>query len=401
MKFFFKTFGCKMNALDSARLSAALQMAGHERAEYETDADTILINTCTVTARADRQGRQEVSRSERAQKQAVVFGCAVRFAPQKWQENFPYALLFVSEKELIAHFGISAEHLEYPLTDRTRVPIAIQTGCDNCCTFCATRIARGESRDFSRSSILRQIQNAEAEGAKEIVLTGIQLAGYGSGNTLRTPEKSQFPELLSEILAKTTIPRIRMSSLGPQFLHDDFFEILKNPRICDHLHLSIQSGSEKVLEKMNRGHGAKEIFQIAEKAKKSRPDIAFTADFITGFPFETNENFAETVDMVQKIGFAKLHVFSFSPRVGTGAANMPQVPEEIKKERAKILREIGSKNREKFCKNQIGKKAEILIEMEQKGFSTNYVRIKIPQGKRGEIVETTIAPENLVDDFSR
>lgn len=390
-----------MNSLDTARLSAALQMAGHTISEEESAADTILINTCTVTARADRQSRQEAHKSERAQKQTVVFGCAVRFAPQKWRENFPGALLFTSEEALISHFGISSEHLEYPLSDRTRVPIAIQTGCDNLCTFCATRIARGPSRDFSEEEILRQIHHAEAGGAQEIVLTGIQLAGYGAGNTLKNPEKSKFSALLRSLLKKTKIPRIRMSSLGPQFLNDDFFEVFQNPRICDHLHLSIQSGSEKILQKMNRGHGAKEIFDIAQKAKEIRPNVAITADFIVGFPFETESDFSDTRHIVESIGLAKLHVFPFSPRVGTGAAQMPQVADEIKKERAQILRTLGAENRRKFCRNQIGKSAEILLEMGKKGFSTNYVRVRIPEGELGKIATTTITEENLVDDFER
>ena len=401
VKFFFRTLGCKMNALDSARISAALQMAGHTPAKNESEADMIFINSCTVTARADRQSRQEAHKSERAHKKTIIFGCAVRFSPEKWKKDFPKALLFRDERELISYFGISAADLEYSLFDRTRIPIAIQTGCDNLCTFCATRIARGPSRDFSTENILRQIRRAERAGAREIVLTGIQLAGFGCGDTRKFPERTKLPDLLREILTKTTIPRIRMSSLGPQFLNNAFFDVFSDERICDHLHLSIQSGSENILQKMNRGHTAKKVFEIAEKARKIRPRVAICGDFIAGFPFETEKDFEKSAKMIDKIGFAKVHIFPFSPREKTAAAKMPPIDAEIRKNRAKKLREIGRKNRELFCRKNIGEMAEILVETAEKGFSKNYVRVKIPDGKNGELRKVKITDENLVDDFGR
>lgn len=414
MKFFFRTLGCKMNFLDSARISAALQTGGHELAELEENADTIFVNSCTVTSRADRQSRQEAYKAQRLGKTVVLFGCGPRIETESWKELFENVLVFQNENELISHFKISPDELEFPLTEeRTRMPVAIQTGCDNHCTFCITRIARGKTEDFPEEKILDQINRAYFAGVQEIVLTGIQLASYGCGDSEKYPEQTKLPQLLKKILKKTKIPRIRMSSLGPQFLmnrvancsvhqNNEFFEIFSNPRICDHLHLSVQSGSPAVLEKMNRGHGVEEIFSIVEKARKARPDTAFTADFIAGFPGETEKNFQETLDMVREIGFAKLHVFPFSPRKGTGAANFPdQIEAKIKKERAKKLRKLGTDLRKKFCFSHLGKSAKVLVEEKNKGFTKNYVRVKVPEGKMGKIYEVKITEENIVDDFEK
>lgn len=388
-----------MNYLDSARIQAALETGGHRQAKDEDDADTVFVNSCTVTIRADRQSRQEVHHAQKKDKKVVIFGCGPKVDIQKWKDNFSEALVFQTEKELVEHFGVSEDELEFPLSDRTRLPVAIQTGCDNKCTFCITRIARGDTVDFPLEGILRQVKRAEEMGIQEIVLTGIQLASWGCGDSEKYPERSRLPELLNEILQQTDIPRIRMSSLGPQFLNDDFFDVFQNPRICDHLHLSVQSGSPDVLRNMNRGHSDAEIYHISEKAKKVRPNVALTADVIAGFPGETEQDFLQSLAMAEKVGFTKLHVFPFSPREGTGAANFPdQVPSEIKKQRAKLLREKAEQLRTNFIKKQMGKTVEVLIEENESGLSKNYIRIKVPGSKTGEKCLVKISEENVVRD---
>ncbi len=399
MKFHFRTLGCKMNWLDSARIQAALQSGGHHVAEDENDADIIFINSCTVTGRADRQSRQETSHAQRLKKQVAIFGCGPKVDPTKWKNKFPGALVFQNEKNILEYFHISPDQLEFPLHDRTRLPVAIQTGCDNKCTFCITRIARGKTEDFPIQGILRQIKRAEENGIQEIVLTGIQLASWGCENSEKYPEKSQLPELLHTILEKTTIPRIRMSSLGPQFLQKRFFQIFQNPRICDHLHLSIQSGSPEILKKMNRGHSIEEVFFIAQEAKKVRPEVALTSDIIVGFPGEREQDFLETVQMTEKIGLSKIHVFPFSPREGTGAANFPDhIHAAIKKERAQYLRRKGDILRKKFITSQIGRIQEVLVEDYETGYSKNYIRLKAPGAQSGERVRVQIQEDTITQE---
>jgi len=397
MKFHFRTLGCKMNFLDSARVSAALQTGGHTQTKDEEDADVIFVNSCTVTSRADRQSRQETSHAERLRKKVAVFGCGPKVDPEKWSTRFPKALIFQSDTDILAHFGILEDELDFPLHDRTRVPIAIQTGCDNTCTFCITRIARGKTQDFPLKSILRQVQRAEESGIQEVVLTGIQLASWGCGDSAKNPTGSKLPYLLNTILDQTKIQRIRMSSLGPQFIQDDFFEVFQNPRICDHLHLSIQSGSPEILRKMNRGHGVEEVYEIAKKAKQTRANVALTADMIVGFPGETKKDFGNSVQLARDIGLSKIHVFPFSPRSGTGAENFPdQISSGVKKERAKRLRDEGKRLRNTFISGQMGKKVEVLVEEKKTGYSKNYIRLKVPEGKMGETVVMKVNEQSVV-----
>ena len=388
-----------MNWLDSARLQAALQTGGHTIVDTEDDADMVFVNSCTVTGRADKQSRQETSHALRNRKKTAVFGCGPRVDMQTWKERFPDALIFQNERDIVKYFGIPESELEFPLHGRTRIPVAIQTGCDNKCTFCITRIARGKTQDFPLENILRQVRRARECGINEIVLTGIQLASWGCGNSEKYPERSQLPELLTAILKHTDIPRIRMSSLGPQFLNERFFEVFRHPRICDHLHLSLQSGSERVLSRMNRGHGTKEIYFVAEAARKARSNVALTADIIVGFPGETEEDFLQTVHMARHIKLAKIHVFPFSPREGTGAANFPnQIDAAIKKERAKYLRDVSDTLRQQFYDTQMGKRQSVLIEEKNMGLSTNYIRMRIPKAKRNTIHSALLSAENIVTE---
>ncbi len=386
-----------MNWYDSARLSATLVTAGHQSMPTEEQAEYVFVNSCTVTNRADRQSRQQAHKVTRNNQKLVVFGCGPAVQKTAWQQRFDKAHIFPHIDDLLAHFGIEKNALEFPEIGRTRIPIAIQTGCDNHCTFCITRLARGKTEDFSKEGILRQIQRARECGVQEVVLTGIQLASYGCGDSEKHPERSKLPHLLQFILDQSDIPRIRLSSLGPQFLHDDFFEILKNPRICNHLHLSVQSGSKNVLTKMNRGHDAKTVFHVAERAQQVADKIALTADFITGFPGEAEQDFQDTLEMVERIGFAQLHVFPFSAREGTGAANMPgQIPVTIRKQRAQILRQKAAELEERFIKACSGKTLQFLAEDKQEALSSNYLRIATSQTKPGELFSAELNSARVV-----
>ena len=393
MRFGIKTLGCKMNQLDSARVAASFSAAGWREVEPE-QAEIVLVNSCTVTASAEKKSLTEAKKFARAGKQVVVFGCSPRVNRKFWPKEFE---VFENEKKLLAAFKIKPVENFLP-QKRTRIPIAIQTGCDCGCTFCLTKIARGPSHNFPVKEILANIQAAEKVGAHEIVLTGINLAAFGCSNSNR-PEESKLAELLETILAETKIERIRLSSLDPQFLDKRFFKAFANPRICEYLHLSVQSGSDKILKKMGRHYSREKILRITKQAKKTRPNVALAADLIVGFPGETEKDFTETINLVREVGFAKLHVFPFSARHGTPAAKFPeQIETKVKKNRAVKLRQIGTELRRKFIEQNLGRELMILVEADETGLSTNFIRVKTPTQKINSIHKIELA-EFAICDF--
>lgn len=386
-----------MNFLDSARISAGLQNAGHTLCESENEAEMLFVNSCTVTHQADRKSRYEALRASKKGKKVAIFGCGPKVDTKDWNAQFPDDLVFGSDEELFEHFGLNEHDIAFPESSRTRLPVAIQGGCDNVCSFCITTVARGDHFNIPLESIIRQINRAVEHGINEVVLTGINLAAWGSSNSRTKPEEAKLGELLKEILKQTEIPRVRISSIGPQFIHEDFYEAYADERICDHLHMSIQSGSPGVLEPMNRGHGAPEIYEIVKRTREIRPNTAYSADFIVGFPGETEKEFQETVEMIKTIKFAKLHVFPYSIREGTGAARMKdQVPEPIKKERAKILRDLGDQLRQEYLESQIGKELEFLVDLKHRGISPNYVFADLDKkAPVGSLQKVLLSPEIL------
>jgi threonylcarbamoyladenosine tRNA methylthiotransferase MtaB len=396
MKIHIRTLGCKMNWLDSARLGAALQDAGHTLVDSETEADRVLVNSCTVTAEAERKSRQQARAALRAEKPVTVYGCGPRANPVQWHERLPEAPSFGVERELLRHFGVNPSQLPFPVASRTRLPVAIQTGCDDTCSFCITRIARGPHRSHPADKLVAHVREAHDLGIREIVVTGINLAAWGAEHSKR-PEQARLHLLLERLLAETAIPRIRLSSLGPQYLHRELFEVLADRRVCDHLHLSVQSGSPTVLRRMDRGHDAEQVYRAAERARAARPDVALCADLIVGFPGETEAEFESTLTMVEDIGFAKLHVFPYSPREGTPAASMPgQIPGAEKKRRAACLRETGQRSRAEFLAGQLGKTRQVLVEGRGSGLTGNYIRLRTPGLVEGTLCEVRIQQERIV-----
>jgi threonylcarbamoyladenosine tRNA methylthiotransferase MtaB len=397
MNFYIRTLGCKMNWLDSARLAAALQSAGHQAVSDEAVADYVFVNTCTVTSEADRKSKQTVNKAGRAQKQVAVMGCGPRVDINGWQQQAEGALIFNDENTMLAHFGIEEDEAQMPLSSRTRLPIAIQTGCDNECSFCITRIARGTHRSLPIEGIVRQVNQAFDHGIKEIVLTGINLAAWGCENSNR-PEQARLHEVIEAILEQTEMPRIRLSSLGPQFIQPAFFDVYSDERVCDYLHISLQSGSDSVLERMVRGHGTAELLTIAERARAIRPDTALAADIIAGFPGETEDEHAETVALLRQVQFAKLHVFPYSEREGTPAATAENpVDVALRKQRAAEIRDLGREMRQQFISQQMGKTFTVLVEGNGSGLTGNYIRMRTGQLAEGEIYTLTLSSDNLAE----
>ena len=385
-----------MNWLDSARLAAALQSAGHNAVADESEADYVFVNTCTVTSEADRKSKQTVNKAGRAQKQVAVMGCGPRVDAEGWQQA-ENTLVFSDDNALLKHFGIEEDDAQMPLSSRTRLPVAIQTGCDNECTFCITKVARGAHRNLPVERVVQQVKQAHEHGIKEIVLTGINLAAWGCENSNR-PEQARLHELLEAILQQTEIPRIRLSSLGPQFIQPAFFDVYADTRICDYLHISLQSGSDTVLNRMVRGHGTAELCSIAERARAVRPDTALAADIIAGFPGESDAEHQETMELLNAVQFAKLHVFPFSEREGTPAATMPEpVDVAIRKQRAAEIRELARLMRKQFIDQQMGKRLTVLVEGNGSGLSTNYIRLLTNDLGEGEIHELVLSAGNLAE----
>lgn len=395
MKFFIRTLGCKMNWLDSARISGALQGVGHQQVKQEEEADVIFVNSCTVTSEADRKSRQISKAAARTNKQVAIMGCGPKVDFERWEQAIPSADIFQNDSGLYHRFGLEDEQALFPLSSRTRLPIAIQQGCDNQCTFCITRVARGAHSNVPVAQIIDQVKMAQEHGVKEIVLTGINLAAWGCSDSNRA-EETRFAQLLESLLAKTSIPRIRISSVGPQYLNAAFFDVFSDPRICDHLHLSIQSGSVEIVERMVRGHGIDEVIRTAEAARGQRADVALSCDLIVGFPGESEKHFEETLELAATVRFAKLHVFPYSVREGTPAADFPgQVPMAERKARAAQLRALGSELRNAFLQQQLGKTRAILVELNGFGHTGNYIRVKAPlTGREGEIVDVRLDADN-------
>lgn len=384
MKISLKMTGCKNNHYE---LDQILRWAIKNGVPVvkEEEADYCIINTCTVTHVADKKSRQMIRRTKNnnGQLKTIVFGCGARMQKEEFEKVIEIDYLLPDITSVIGFLENSiqkqsdheATNLFWDDSFRSRALVQIQDGCDNFCTYCIIVQARGRSKNRKIDEIIHEINDRKKEGYNEIVLTGINIGAYGASST-KKPAESKFAELLEEILSKTKIPRVRLSSLGPEYFSEELFDVLKNPRICRHIHLSIQSGSDSILKKMGRNYKAMDVEKIIGRLKKDIDGIAITTDIIVGFPEETYKEFEETLDFVKRNKLAKVHVFPYSVRQGTLAGNMEQVSDKTKKERAKTLQKLADKQRKEFIKEQIGKKTSVLWEKKNEGLTDNYIKIK-------------------------
>ena len=314
MKIALKMTGCKNNYYE---LEKILEWAVKHNIPVvpENDADYCIINTCTVTHIADKKSRQMVRKTKNSNKKikTIVFGCAARIQKDEFKKIGEVDHLFGSLDEVIDFLSsqrhesrIAPSDLCDPIT-RSRALVQIQDGCDNFCSYCIIAAARGRSKNHPQKEIIDEINKYFSQGYNEVILTGINIGAYGASTT-KNPEESRLPELLEEIIKKTEMPRIRLSSMGPEYFNERLYKVLKNPRICRHIHLSIQSCPDTVLERMRRNYSAKDVEMIIGRLKKDIPGIAITTDIIVGFPEETEKEFKETLDFVKKNPLAKIHV---------------------------------------------------------------------------------------------
>jgi len=339
--------------------------------------DVAVINTCAVTHKAERESRQAIRQLKKQcpKTKIIMTGCS----------NFklPEVDYYIKDKEKFVEKFL--HHISSPSTRmwrggeegvrKTRANIKIQTGCDNHCTYCYTRIARGKSRSINPKNIIQQIKNKEKQHIKEVVLTGVNIGQYKY-------QKLNLTALIRKILQETKIPRIRLSSINPEYVYQNkkFKDLFENNRLCQHLHLSLQFGSNKILKAMNRHYTAEQYLKIIKDYYKSYPLFGFTTDVIVGFPGETEKDFIKTCNFVKKCGFLKIHIFRYSTRTGTAAAKMAgQISDEEKNSRAKILQEINKHLQEKFKKKMQGKKINVLFESKRGnqwfGYANNYLPV--------------------------
>jgi len=395
MKIFLDTIGCRLNQAEIESLARQFREAGHEIVATATNADLAVINTCTVTSQAASDSRAAIRRVTRlGTGEVIVTGCwatlepdeAAKLAggrkivPNMEKERLAADLLGLRREffdlEPLARHPIPGQHA------RTRAFIKAQDGCNNACTFCITTVARGASRSRLVEPILTDVRSALDGGAKEIVLTGVHLGSWGQD----FPTPKPLAELISTLLARTSVPRLRLSSLEPWDLEADFFSLWQDGRLCRALHLPLQSGSESVLKRMARRTTPGSFAALVQSARTAIPEVAITTDIIVGFPGETEAEFSETLEFIKFINFAGGHVFTYSARPGTPAARMPaQVPHEIRKERNAILQAVFRETASSYRKQFIGRKLPVLWEASDQfsdlgwqleGLTDNYIRVK-------------------------
>lgn len=393
---FFDSVGCRLNQSEIESLSRQFRRAGHILVEAPEHADLMVLNTCSVTAGADCESRRRIRTAMRANPhlQIAVTGCWATLNAEEASQLPGVRAVIPNELkgDLPAEMGLAAppdldlEPLERrPLPGirrRTRAYLKAQDGCNQRCAFCLTTIARGPARSLPLERVLRQAHSAEEGGAKEIVLSGVQLSSYGrdlAGEVTLTT-------LLTELMRSTGIPRIRLSSLEPWGLPEGLFDLLEEDRLCRQLHLPLQSGSLRTLRRMARPMTAGEYEGLVQTARRRIPDVAVTTDILVGFPGETEEEFEESLAFIRRLNFADAHVFRFSTRPGTRAAELPDpVPSRETKERAATVRAAVQRSSREYQQGFLGREVRVLWEAasplgpnewQLSGLTDNYLRVR-------------------------
>ncbi|MGI6585964.1 MAG: tRNA (N(6)-L-threonylcarbamoyladenosine(37)-C(2))-methylthiotransferase MtaB [Lutisporaceae bacterium] len=422
----FYTLGCKVNQYETEAMIESFEKSGYEIVDYSEYADVYIINTCTVTNMGDRKSRQIIRKARDRNPEALVavVGCYSQIAPGEVLE-IPEVSLVVGTNErsrmveLVEHAMRKKEKLnmvsdimkvrefeDMPIKNyrnRTRAFLKIQEGCDQYCTYCIIPYARGHVRSRKPDSIMAEVKELAESGFREIVLTGIHVASYGKdlGNT-------SLIDIIEKVHEIDGIQRIRMSSVEPNIITDGFIERLSRlSKICRHFHLSLQSGCDETLKRMNRKYTTGEYRSVVAKLREVFADVAITTDLIVGFPGETEEEFKRTVDFIEEIAFSSMHVFKYSQRSGTPAARYSnQIKPQVKDARSKVVTAIARKNEEKFKKAFIGRSKSVLyehvIDDEQllfEGLTDNYIRVvsESQEDIKGKIIETILM--ELKEDY--
>lgn len=423
-KVFFITFGCKVNQYETDSMRSEFVSQGFVETDSADDADIIIINSCTVTGSGDSKSLYSVRKMRKIAPNAIIAltGCLPQAAPEiaakipeadivagtKDRRKLPELVRSViAERRHIVAIDQYGAHDEFELTrfegaqDKTRAFIKIQDGCNQFCSYCIIPYARGRLRSKPIDALKDEISRLAQSGRREIVLVGINLAFYGVEFGLRLADAV-------EVCCKTEgIERVRLGSLEPEILSDeDLRRLAALPELCPQFHLSLQSGSENTLKAMNRKYTAADYFTLTQKIRAAFPNASFTTDIMVGFPTETEEDFAESMRFAEKIGFAKIHVFQYSPRTGTPAAKMPQIAASVKTERADRMKALADRLHSAHLQSLVGKTVAVLFERENstdfhRGYAPDYTLIKIsrknPQKSLRNQIIRVIIEENRSD----
>ncbi|MSP01639.1 MAG: tRNA (N(6)-L-threonylcarbamoyladenosine(37)-C(2))-methylthiotransferase MtaB [Acetobacteraceae bacterium] len=390
------TFGCRLNTYETEVM----------RGLARNMADTVIVNTCAVTAEAERQARQTIRRlaRERPETRIVVTGCAAQIDPAAWSalpgvhrvlgntEKLQPESWIAGAGSMVGDIMAAREtvpHLVTEFAGRARAFVQVQQGCDHRCTFCVIPFGRGPNRSVPIGAVVAQVRALVESGFQEVVLTGVDIASYGPD----LPGRPGLGQLARRLLAQVPeLPRLRLSSLDPAAMDEDLWRLIADePRLMPHLHLSLQAGSDLILKRMKRRHLTADAQVVIERARAARPGIAIGADLIAGFPTETDALFQETLDFVATNALPFLHVFPYSERPGTPAARMPAVPKPIRKARAARLREAGQAAAQAFCEMQQDRIASILIESGQTGHTEHFVPVRlVSEVRSGQLLKGRI-----------
>ncbi len=404
------TFGCRLNSYESEVMRRESAAAGLDRLE----GGAIIFNTCAVTAEAVRQARQAIRKARRENPDAriIVTGCAAQTDPDGFAGMEEVDLVLGNEEKLAAHhyralpdFGVNlfekvrvndimsvretASHMVDVIEGRSRAFVQVQNGCNHRCTFCIIPFGRGNSRSVPMGAVVEQVRRLVTNGYGEIVLTGVDLTGYGAD----LPGSPNLGRLVATLLKEVPdLPRLRLSSIDSIEADERLIDIiLHEPRLMPHLHLSLQAGDDMILKRMKRRHSRADAVRFCERIRAGRPDVALGADLIAGFPTETDEMFENSLRLVEDCGLAHLHVFPFSPRKGTPAARMPQVDRRIVRERAARLRAAGDAAYRRHLDALTGTRQQVLVEDRGEGRTGGYFPVTGLSGAPGDIVDVSIA----------
>lgn len=399
----FYTLGCKVNLYETEAMKQLFRQRGYEVTEGDY-ADVFVINTCTVTAVGDKKSRQMIRRAKKHNKNAVVIaaGCYSQVAPEKvaqlsevdiivgtaGRKNIvDYAEQYSGEKMNMVSRDIPAvyEELSSGEQSRTRATVKIQDGCRSFCSYCIIPYARGPLRSRPIDDIINEVTQLSEKGYREFVFVGINLAAYYY-------EGKRLGDVVDAVCAIDGVSRVRLGSLEPNVFTDKFLETVKNqPKLCPHFHISLQSGCTDTLKRMNRHYTAEKYLEFLDKIRAVRPGVNFTTDVMTGFPGETEEEFKESCETVEKAQFGSIHVFPYSKREGTPAAEMKgQVDEHEKARRAAVMADIGHRLTQKRLEGYLGKTVSVLFETEDEGFTPDYVKVRAKGAQPGSLENVTV-----------
>lgn len=400
------TLGCKVNQYESEAMTELFENNGYLKVDEDTDvADVYIVNTCTVTNLSDRKSRQFIRRAKKENPDSIVavVGCYSQVSPDEVSKiEGVDVVIGTTERKRIVELVEEANDREDVINivrdikkdrdfqkikidenhEKTRVYMKVQDGCNRYCTYCIIPYARGPIRSRDVKECVMEAKRLSEAGFKEIILTGIHIGSYG-----KDIGEYRLIDLIEEIAKIDGIKRIRLSSVEPNIIDDDFMKrALKTKKLCDHFHLSLQSGSNNILKKMNRRYTREEYIKKCEIIRKYMPNAGLTTDIIVGFPGESDEDFLDSVNIVKEVGFSKIHVFRYSKRDGTPAANYKdQVDGSVKKDRSNKLIKVGEEYLIKFREENLNKKMSVLFEEEKdgyyEGYTTNYIRVKVKSEK--------------------